>query len=78
MSFGLGVALFLLQNYLPLSPCRELDGSYFARADAATPKIFTQQSSIIKDRFRMGRGEDGVVLLAYNPIIYRCCNGSPE
>ena len=57
MSFGLGVVLFLIQNHLPLSPRRELDGSDFARADAATPKNITQQSSINKERFRMG-GED--------------------
>ena len=56
-SFGLSVALFLLQNDLPLSPRPELDGSSFTRADAATPKNITQQSSINKERFRMG-GED--------------------
>ena len=59
MSFGLGVVLFLIQNHLPLSPRRELDGSDFARADAATPKNITQQSSIIKERFRTGGEEMG-------------------
>ena len=77
MSFGLGVVLFIIQNHLPLSPRRELDGSDFARVDAATPKNITQQSSIIKERFRMG-GRRWGRLFGFNPIIYRCCDGSPE